>query len=141
MTCIPFKILFLKDTNRLTFPLTWAGNLSRLQQRKTENYQYKCWGVNQMPCLVLSECCVTLPLTSWTNLYISAMYCGERLLRDLYTIRDFLYWTLSVRGIHPNFFKSGLVGVLVGRSYIILAALFCSLKSLPNWALPQIQLQ
>ncbi len=47
----------------------------------------------------------------------------------------------TARCIHPNFFNSDLVGVLVGRSYMILAALFCSLKSLPSWAFPQIQLQ
>ncbi len=49
----------------------------------------------------------------------------------MYTIRDFLYWTLSVRGIHANFFKSGLVEVLVGRSFIS----YCGVYHLEFWVI------
>ncbi len=69
------------------------------------------------------------------------MYWGAGLFRDLKTITIFLYLILSIRGIEFSCFNKGGVGALVGRSYIILAALFCNLKSRSNWALPQTQLK
>ncbi len=67
------------------------------------------------------------PLTNNVNKLIH--FCPVLCEQDLWGICIPLGISCIVRGINPNFCKSGLVGVLVGRSYIILAALFCSLKN------------
>ncbi len=142
MTCIPFKILCFKDINRLSFPyMSWQPVSGiRRGKLKTISINLEVWTRCQIQLSFVWMSCD--PSTNIMNKLIHfchVLWC--KTFEGFVCYRDFLYWTLSVRGIHPNFFKSGLVWVLVGRSYIILAALYCRLKSRSSWALPQIQLQ
>ncbi len=64
MTCMPFKMLCFKDTNKLTFPYMSWQPVPGLSRGKLKTISILRCEPGTRHNLVLSECHVTLPLTS-----------------------------------------------------------------------------